>query len=179
MAQACGVTPDLILLGKTIAAGFAMSAVGGRKEIMDGNYFVSSTYAGEVMRFHACDWVIKSLLSDYRYKIEMLWERGEAFIKRFNEMGGGKIALEAYPSRGRFISEREDGALIKALFFQEACKAGILVGPSWFYSFANSEKDYFFFEFFKTFMCRLNLNSIKLDGLMPTSPFAERVRNGK
>ena len=41
------IEPDLVIIGKAIANGFPLAGVTGRKEIMDGSYFVSSTYAGE------------------------------------------------------------------------------------------------------------------------------------
>lgn len=167
-----GVLPDLIILGKAMANGLPLAAVGGKREIMDGDYFVSSTYAGEVLSLISCQWTIDQLLNTSLFKIEKLWEQGGQFITRFNKMGQGQVWIEGYPTRGVFKGE----PLTKALFFQEACKAGFLFGPSFFYSFANREFDFEFFTFFKDFIDRLFLGLVKLEGKMPESPFAEKVR---
>lgn len=172
VALVSGVLPDLIIVGKALANGLPLAAVGGKKEILDSDYFVSSTYAGEVLSLVSCQWTLEQLLNTSQFKIEKLWEQGGRFISKFNKMGQEKIWIEGYPTRGVFKGE----PLTKALFFQEACKAGFLFGPSFFYSFANKEFDFEFFTFFKDFIDRLFLGLLKLEGKMPESPFAEKVR---
>jgi glutamate-1-semialdehyde aminotransferase len=167
------VIPDLILLGKAMANGSPLSAVGGKKDILDGEYFVSSTYAGDIYSLTAAKGVLDIIRQNlYQYKIERLWESGLSFIERFNEMGQGKIRINGYPTRGVF----EGDPMVKVLFFQEAAKAKMLFCNSWFYNYHLINEDFHFFEFFSCFM--KNLNNIKLEGKMPISPFAERVRNG-
>ena len=174
VAAATGIYPDLMVIGKAVANGFPLAAVGGKKELMDGNYFVSSTYAGEVLSLVSCMWTVDMLLNNGAYKIDRLWEQGLKFIEHFNAVAPPGLKLEGYPTRGSFTGD----PLTKALFFQEAVKAGFLFGPSWFSSFANCEHDYKFFTFFKDFTDRLRLGSVQLQGRMPKSPFAERVRSG-
>lgn len=50
-----GVQPDLVVLGKALANGFPLAAVGGRVEIMDqaGRTWISSTLAGEMVSLAA------------------------------------------------------------------------------------------------------------------------------
>ena len=175
VALATNIIPDLIVIGKAMANGLPLAAVGGKATVMDSPYFVSSTYAGEVLSMVSCQWTVSALLNRHQFKIDKLWEAGARFQKRFNDMGAGKIGIEGYPTRGVFTGE----PLTKALFFQEAVKAGFLFGPSFFYSFANHAHDFEFFTFLKDFMDRLVMGSIKLEGDMPTSPFAQRVRDGK
>lgn len=175
VALSTNIYPDLIILGKAMANGLSLAAVGGKKAIMDGDYFVSSTYAGEVLSLVSCQWTVDMLLNKHQYKIDRLWEQGANFITRFNEMAPGGLKLDGYPTRGVFTGD----PLTKALFFQEALKAGFLFGPSWFYSFANCSFDYNFFTFFKDFTDRMRLGIVKLQGAMPKSPFAQRVRDGK
>lgn len=172
VALAYNILPDLICLGKAMANGLPLAAVGGKREVMDNDYFISSTYAGETLSLASCRWTVDTLLNNHYYKIDHLWEQGERFITRFNKMGQGRITIEGYATRGVFKGE----ALEKALFFQEACKAGFLFGPSFFYSFANKDFDFEFFTFFKDFIDRLSLGLLRLQGEMPQSPFAERVR---
>lgn len=174
VALSTNIFPDLILLGKAIANGLPLAAVGGKAAIMDGSYFVSSSYAGETLSLASCRWTVDMLLNKHNFKIARLYEQGAQFIQRFNEMANPYVGLEAYPTRGVFTGD----PLNKALFFQEAVKVGFLCGPSWFYSFANCEFDYQFFEFLKSFVSRMKLGQVKLQGAMPKSPFAQRVRDG-
>lgn len=174
VTHASGVTPDLIIIGKAMAQGMPLAAVGGKAKVMDGDYFVSTTYAGEILSFAACLATLSTLQKNSFYKIDRLWEAGERFISKFNKMASPYVSLKAYPTRGVFIGE----PLNKALLFQEACKAGILLCNSWFYSFALMEQDEFFFAFLKDFKRRMDLMEIKLEGELPKSPFSQRIRDG-
>lgn len=175
VAQASGVIPDLFIIGKASAQGMPLAAVGGKREVMDGDYFVSSTYAGEILSLAAVKATVETLTKVSEFKIDRLWEAGERFVEKFNKVAEGCVELRAYPTRGTFVGED----LNKALLFQEACKAGILLGPSWFYSFANMAYDDFFFTFLSDFMRRFRLGELTLAGKMPTSPFSQRLRDGR
>lgn len=169
------IDPDIIILGKCLANGRALAAVGGKAEWMDKDYFVSSTYAGEVGPLVACRLVTDILLhNNYpEYDLSKLWEKGEAFIKRFNELLKPHIWLEGYPTRGAFKHNNE---LIWACFLEKAIECKILLGPSWFYNFELAKHDYAFFEFVKEFKRSLDLGNLKLKGGMPTSPFSQGAR---
>lgn len=176
VSQAHAIFPDLLVIGKAMANGLPLAAVGGRSKVMDTPYFVSSTYAGEILSMVATKKVCDLLVSSSSYRLDKLWEEGERFMAKFNEMGEGRIAIEGYPTRGVFKAE----AKIKALFFQEAVKSGFLFCNSWFYNFGLVAYDFSFFSFFKSFMDRLKLGKLKLEGAMPVSPFSQKVReNGK
>lgn len=173
VASATGIIPDLFIIGKASAAGLPFAGVGGSAKVMDCDYFVSTTYAGYIQGHIACKATIDTLLRISEFKIDRLWEAGEAFIDKFNRMTEGYVTLKAYPTRGVFQGE----ALNKALLFQEACKAGILLCNSWFYSFPLIENDKFFFSFLADFMARTKLGTIQLEGNLPVSPFAQRIRD--
>ena len=56
----CGVTPDLTTLGKAIANGFPLAAIGGRRDLMerfttnpDGDVHFGGTYNGNAVAVHA------------------------------------------------------------------------------------------------------------------------------
>lgn len=170
------ILPDLIVIGKAMSNGLPLAAVGGKADIMDGDYFVSSTYAGEILSLAACKKVVELLVAGPQsYRIESLWDAGERFIQKFNAIAGQRIKLEAYPTRGIFKGTDID----KALFFQEAAKANILLCGSWFYNFPLVDHDFYFFSFLKNFIKRLIDDTLTLEGDMPISPFAEKARNGK
>jgi glutamate-1-semialdehyde aminotransferase len=167
-----GIIPDLICIGKAMANGFSLSAVGGKYELMNQDYFVSSTFAGTMDALYACEKVLSLLLKDNRYKLDHLWEAGEKFLKDFNSLWPEKIRIEGYPTRGAFKGDD----LTKALFFQECCYAGILVGPSFFFNFPLMEETFSVMSTFKDIIQRLKQGSVELEGEMPASPFAQKVR---
>lgn len=164
------INPDLICIGKAMANGMPLAAVGGRAEILDGDYFVSSTYAGDRASLAACRAVVRALNADI-YNIGRLWESGHIFIDQFNDLFNG-VKIEGYPSRGRIVGPDRD------LFLQEACKAGLLFGPSWFWNFPLMEEKNIF-TLLNPVAQKLNGGLAKMEGEPPQSPFAERARHGR
>lgn len=167
-----GITPDLICLGKAIANGMPLAVVGGRTDIMEcDEYFVSSTYAGETLSLAAAIKTIELLQT--KHDINDLWAAGGHFIEDFNSIWDG-VQIKGYNTRGRF----EGSALNLALFFQESCKAGLLFGPSWFYCFPHVKERDNTLKVLENVFMKIKNGMAKLEGEMPSSPFAERVRNG-
>lgn len=168
-----GIEPDLICLGKAMANGLPVSVVGGKAAIMSGSeYFVSSTFAGEFVALSAAIATI-TLLQTGRFQIGELWERGKAFQDRFNALWPEAIRINGYPTRGVF----EGDALTKALFWQEACNAGILFGSSFFFHFGHIGLEDTVISTCEDIIRRMKVGEIKLEGEMPRSPFAQKVRN--
>jgi len=167
-----GVTPDLICLGKAIANGMPLAAVGGKYAVMNGKeYFVSSSYAGETISLAAAKKTMELLLSN-KADLNLLWKKGEAFYDFFNSLYPEKIRLVGYPTRGRFAGDPKT----IALFFQETCLAGMLFGPSWFLSFPAAEELDNVRGAIRAIMGRISRGEVELKGDMPTSPFAAKVR---
>jgi len=166
------VEPDLILLGKAIANGMPLSVVAGKHALMNcGQYFVSSTFAGETLSIAAA---IKTLdlLRTPKYQIAELWRLGDEWLSAFNQLWPEKISVQGYPTRGRF----EGDPMVKALFWQEAVLSGLLFGPTWFYSFPLSDKSKITLGAAKDILCRIRSGSVSLKGKLPQSPFADQVR---
>lgn len=175
VAKAYNLRPDLICLGKGLAGGYAISAVGGSKDVMDSDYFVSSTYAGEVSALAACKATAKLLRENPNYNIDRLWEVGAKFQIDFNAMSEDLgFRLVGYGTRGSF----EGDPLTLALFFQEACKAGFLFGKSWFISFAHIAHVKHCLFAMRDIFLRMKTQKLKLEGQLPRSPFAQKVRDG-
>lgn len=175
VALSTNILPDLIVLGKALANGFPLAAVGGKRKVMDGDYFVSSTYAGEILSLIACKATVHLLMHNYQYSIERLWEAGQNFIGKFNSLANPRIRLVGYPTRGVFEGSEMDVALLR----QEAAKAKILLHKTWFYNFPLMKEDYLFFTFLQEFVRNLEGGRLKLQGELPKSPFAQRVRDEK
>jgi glutamate-1-semialdehyde 2,1-aminomutase len=170
-----GIEPDLIVLGKAMAGGFPLACVGGKTAVMDGEYFVSSTYAGEILSLTACSEVINQLTKG-SYKLEELWRQGGDFIRDFNTLCGGLVWIEGYNTRG-VIKAKDD--MTKALFFQECCKAGVIFGPSWFYNFQHENYKDVVVAAVRHVIGKIRLGAVKLEGEMPQLPFAQKQREAK
>lgn len=173
VAQYYGIEPDLICMGKGMANGLPISVVGGKKHIMDcGEYFISTTFAGELPSIFAALATISELEKTNKYDMTHLWERGKYFADRFNEFLPNQIGISGYPTRGVF----EGDPLIKALFFQEAALANVLFGPSFFFNFSHLTQIETVLNIIQDIMVRIKTGSVELKGDMPTTPFAQKMR---
>lgn len=166
-----GIEPDLICLGKAMANGHPISAVGGKYTVMNcGEYFVSSTFAGETVSLAAAKATMEALRR--KFDLSSLWEKGEEFLSQFNAIWPEKIQIVGYPTRGVFRGD----PLVKALLWQEACRAGILFGPSWFFNFPLIEQTFPTISTCRDILTRIKSNQVTLQGEMPLSPFSQRAR---
>ncbi len=167
-----GITPDLIVLGKGMANGMPLAAVGGKFDVMNGSdYFVSSTYAGETLSLAAAKKSME-LLQSPKFDLNWLWGQGQAFLDEFNAIYPEKIRIEGYPTRGAFVGD----PLVRALFFQEACLAGMLFGASWWMNFPAANEWRPAMGAIKAILGRIQRGEISLKGEMPKAPFAQKAR---
>lgn len=166
-----GIIPDIICLGKALANGMPLAAVGGKYDVMNcAEYFVSSTYAGETLSLVAATATMRQLQT--KNDIEWLWKQGQAFLDEFNSVMPDRLRIDGFPVRGVFVGD----TLTKALFWQEAVKAGMLFGASWWMSFPMAEEYKNAMGAIKTILERVKRGEIQLEGELPASPFAQRVR---
>lgn len=166
-----GIHPDLICLGKALANGEPLSAVGGKNAIMGNmDYFTSGTFNGSRPPLAAAVEVIDQLKT--KRPIAELWALGEKFLKAFNSMWTEKIWIEGYATRGVFRGDD----MVKALFWQECCRAGILFGPSWFINFEHSSVIDRVLNTCSDVITKIKTGQVHLEGEMPQSPFAQKMR---
>lgn len=169
-----GIIPDLIVIGKAMANGLPLSAVGGKAAVMDDpGYFISSTYAGEVFSLAACRKVCELLIKDSDYNIDYLWKSGQDFIDAFNQQPTD-VKLAGYPSRGVFTGSDEN----IAIFMQEMARSEILFCKSFFYNFGHISHNHDVLAIALEIKERIADGSAKLKFPMPQSPFSMGVRNG-
>lgn len=174
IANDTGIHPDIILLGKAIGGGLPLSAVITKPGVgEDLEWFVSSTFAGDTCALKAMMKMIELLNNQYSFK--QLWIHGERFKNRFNEIYPEKLQLEGYPSRGVFKGDDT----VKALFFQESCKAGILFGASWFYGFQHIDQSDTVLNSCFDILQKIKLGKVTLEGEAPQSPFAQKIRESQ
>ena len=99
------ILPDLILAGKGLANGMAISCVGGKDPLMNSDYFVSGTFFGEVLPLVATKACIEMIQQKSEYSIDLLWVKGDYFLQEFNKILAVKIRIKGYPTRGVFEGE--------------------------------------------------------------------------
>lgn len=167
VARHWGIYPDIILLGKAMGGGMPLAAVAGRRDVMDADYFVSSTFAGDMVALNAFLAVTK-LLHSPSYRVSDLWESGARWLKKFNQMDP-LVQLQGYPTRSAF---RGDPVVI-AKFWQAACEAGYLFGPSWFYSFPHLELNNSL-EVMEDLLWTCRTQNLR--GAIPATSFSSRAR---
>lgn len=172
VAHKTGITPDLICLGKAIGGGFPLSIVGGKKDVMEcGEYFVSSTFAGDRVALAAGIEAMNLIRS--KYNIDDLWAEGQKFLDFFNAYHE-KLQIVGYPTRGVFKGDDD----LKSMFWQEAVKAGLLFGPSWFFNFHHVREMKAIKKAVDEIFFRISTGQVKPNGKYPQSPFSARARGG-
>ena len=129
-SQYFGVIPDLIILGKALANGYPLACVGGSKKYMEGDYFVSSTFASEHKSLDKCCETMDLITSK---NTEELWWKGEWFQEQFNLINS-RLQIVGYPTRGEMQGPH------KWLFQQEMSKHGFLFGTCWFITHAHTKE---------------------------------------
>lgn len=176
VSRSSGVDPDLICLGKALGGGADLSVVGGKVKIMEcGEYFVSATHAGERTGLVAAIETLK-MLKDKVFDIDHLIASGSKFQRQFNEICPELVKIKGYASRGMFEFCDEE---TKHLFFQETCLSGILVGPSFFFSFAHIPVMDVAISIFKDVLMKIKLGLATPIGDCPKMAFAQKMREIK
>jgi glutamate-1-semialdehyde aminotransferase len=172
VSNVSGVIPDLICLGKALGGGLPLSAVAGKVALMnDDQYFVSSTFAGEILSLVACKAFLRHLQT--KANIDDIWIQATDMRNKLNEILLPIMCnINGYATRGVFVGDQ----MTKALLFQELCKAGILVGPSWFYCTRHPEHSIQIYATFRDVVDRIQMGRVRLEGDIPSSPFAQKVR---
>lgn len=137
-----GVTPDIAVFGKALGNGFPISAVIGRREIMESadETFISSTFWTERIGFAAA---LASLNKMEELGVhDHLVRYGELLNRGWNMLAGRydlKIAISGIPPLTHLAFEEKDAAALQTLYTQEMLKKGYLLGASVYTSYAYSE----------------------------------------
>ncbi len=150
-----GITPDLSTFGKALGNGFAVSALAGRRELMELGgirhrrervFLLSTTHGGET---HALAAAIAAMRV-YRREpvVEHLHRQGERLRAGFDALVaahglGDFVRIAGRPCNLTFATLGPDGApcqAFRALFLQELIARGVLA-PSLVISYSHRDED--------------------------------------
>jgi glutamate-1-semialdehyde 2,1-aminomutase/spore coat polysaccharide biosynthesis protein SpsF len=144
-----GVTPDLACFGKAMANGYPLSAIVGRRDVMEwfDEVFFSFTFGGETLSLAAA----KATISEMKGKsvISHLWEQGRKLKDGYNVLAkefGVNDFTECIGLSPRTVIAFKDEAgeeslIFKSLFQQECLKRGVLFSGGQNICFSHSNAD--------------------------------------
>jgi glutamate-1-semialdehyde 2,1-aminomutase len=146
--QEFGVLPDLTTLGKGIANGFPLSAITGKKELMQEmqNVFISGTFGGELISLAAAKAVIQlhiesDISSELAKKGDQIAQSIEKMIIEYKLTSF--LEMTGHPT-WKFLNWKANDIypvnVLKTFFMQEIFKQGVLVLSSHNVSLALSDQ---------------------------------------
>lgn len=143
-----GVVPDLATFGKAMGGGMPLSAVVGKREIMENakdKIFVSSTFGGEMLSLAAFLAVVDILKTEPVY--DKIFKIGNRIRDEFNNLAkkhGSKIECVGLGPRLDFKYRNMQGGKdeqVKTLFMQEVVKRGVFFVWNMLPSYKVSDED--------------------------------------
>jgi glutamate-1-semialdehyde aminotransferase len=129
-----GVLPDLACFGKAMANGYPISAVVGRREIMEifDEIFFSFTFGGEAVALAAAEATMKEIVRSSA--LAHIWEQGRRLQDGYNVLAR-VFGIERHtqsvglPPRTVCLfrdASGQESLVLKSLFQQECLKRGVL-----------------------------------------------------
>lgn len=138
-----GVTPDLACFGKAMANGLPLSAVVGKRELLEEfrSVFFSGTFGGETLSLAAAKATIEEI--DRGLVLPFIWEQGGVL------RDGLSAAIEASGLDIRLLGHAPRSALelrlggqpspeLRGLFLQETVRRGVLFGGPIFVTYSHT-----------------------------------------
>jgi len=165
-----GVEPDMAMYGKTIGNGYALTAVVGKKSVMEAaqTTFISSTFWTERIGPTAA---IATLKEMERLKSwDIITENGRKMQKGWKNLANLHrldITLAGIPALSTYSFKSKYNLSYKTLIAQEMLKKGILASTNFYASTAHTEHDFeIYFNgldevFSKISKCELRENKIE------------------
>lgn len=138
------VTPDLASFGKAMGNGFSISALVGKKEIMERGgiehkfervFLLSTTYGGETHHLRAAQKTIELLLQNDYAITQHIWKVGKTIKDGYNQIAKEygidqytqAMGIDCRPYLSFTDKEGKQDPVLRTLFMQEMIKNGILM----------------------------------------------------
>jgi len=137
------VEPDVAMYGKTLGNGYAITAVVGKRSVMEAaqNTFISSTFWTERIGPTAA---LKTLeIMEKTKSWEIITKIGKSVQDRWSNLASlhkVNIVISGIPSLSSFTFSSPNHQAYKTFLTQEMLKKGFLAGTSFYASIAHKEK---------------------------------------
>jgi glutamate-1-semialdehyde 2,1-aminomutase len=171
-----GFEPDIVVYGKALGNGFAISAVVGKKDVMDmaQESFISSTFWTERVGFVAALETLNILTEDqsWNHLIKVGTYIGVKWEEKAQKYGIKLKVTDFKPLITFKFDYGEHNTMLNTIFIQEMLKRGYLAATSIYVSTAHSIDivDEYMEEVDKIFnLIALAINSNNLEGLLEVS----------
>jgi glutamate-1-semialdehyde aminotransferase len=138
-----GVVPDIAMFGKTIGNGYALTAVVGKKSVMEAaqTSFISSTFWTERIGPTAALATLK-VMEDIK-SWEIITSKGKKVQKGWESLAlnnGLKIDVAGIPALSSYSFKSEQALAYKTLVTQEMLKKNILASTNFYASIAHDDE---------------------------------------
>ena len=130
-----------MVLGKALGNGYGISAVLGKKSVMEEaqKSFISSSYWTERTSYAAALETINQF--EKKNVIDYLIKRGNYFDKKMSNLFNlNSVSIGGIKTVPNLIFDQENGILIKTIFTQEMLKRGFLASNVIYFSLAHTDK---------------------------------------
>lgn len=140
-----GVEPDMAMYGKTIGNGYALTAVVGKKSVMEAaqKTFISSTFWTERIGPTAA---LKTLEVMERIKSwEIITAKGKQMQEGWQKLANENnlsITISGIPSLTTYAFNSDNALLFKTFITQEMLKKGFLASTNFYASIAHEDVDF-------------------------------------
>jgi glutamate-1-semialdehyde aminotransferase len=143
--QKYNVEPDMAMYGKTIGNGYALTAVVGKKSVMEAaqSTFISSTFWTERIGPTAALATLKEMERVKSW--EVITENGRKMQEGWEYLAnlhGLDITLAGIPALSTYSFNSKDALSYKTLISQEMLKKGILASTNFYASTAHSNVEF-------------------------------------
>jgi glutamate-1-semialdehyde 2,1-aminomutase len=139
------VVPDMVMYGKTIGNGYALTAVVGKKEVMEAaqTTFISSTFWTERIGPSAALTTLKvmervkswEIISEKGMKMQLGWQK----LANENNLS---ITLSGIPALSTYSFDSERALSYKTLVTQEMLKKGFLASTNFYACTEHSDENF-------------------------------------
>lgn len=137
-----GVEPDIAVFGKALGNGFPISAVIGRRSVMDcaQDSFISSTFWTERIGFTAALATMKKMEeNDVQQSLIHYGEKINEGWRKLAKKHGLNIHINSIPPLTHIAFEVDDPLAVQTLYTQEMLAKGYLLGAAVYTTYAYSD----------------------------------------
>ena len=134
------VKPDMAMFGKALGNGYAITAVVGRRSVMDSaqGTFISSTFwterIGPSAALKTLEVMEKTKSWEHNTDIGLYFQK---LLKELSDTSGVPVEVFGLPSLTNFVFKSDAHLKFKTLFTQEMLKKGFLASTIFFSSLAH------------------------------------------